>query len=68
MTYAKVQKDIESTHGLTVKTCWIAHVKELNGIETRKAPNRINVNKRKYPCPEDKRQMIEESMHKFGML
>lgn len=68
MTYAKVQKDIELNHGQTIKTCWIAHVKELNGIETQKAPNRIDENERKYPCPENKRQMIEESMRKFGML
>lgn len=34
-TYREIQDDIRSKEGLVVKTCWIAHVKELNGLGTR---------------------------------
>ena len=31
-TYRDIQEDVKKLHGRTVKTCWIAHVKELNGL------------------------------------
>ncbi len=67
-TYAEIQKDIKLHEGLTVKTCWIAHVKEINGLPMRQAPNRANSTVRQYPCPQDIRPMIEASMKRLGML
>ena len=65
-TYKDIIKDIKIRHGVTVKTCWIAHVKELNGIRTKKTWN--SANKRKHPCPAGKRILIEQSMKYFGMI
>jgi hypothetical protein len=38
-TYKEIQEDIHKRYGRTVKTCWIAHVKELNGLKPRSSPN-----------------------------
>ena len=67
-TYKQIQEDVRRRHGRTVKTCWIAHVKELNGLTLRQAPNRIAKSQRVVPCPESFRPLIEESMRHFGML
>jgi hypothetical protein len=67
-TYQQIQADIRSRHGKAVKTCWIAHVKELNGLAPRQAPNRQSPTKRVHPCPAEIRPLIEESMRRLGML
>jgi len=67
-TYREIQDDIQKNHGQSVKTCWIAHVKELNGLSLRMAANRLSPSARKYPCPENMRPLIEESMRRLGVL
>jgi len=67
-TYLQIQTDIRQRHGRTVKTCWIAHVKELNGLTLKMSPNRISPTSRKHPCPPEWRSAIEDSMRRFGML
>ncbi len=67
-TYAQIQDDIKGRHGYTVKTCWIAHVKELNGLPMRKASNRVSSSIRQVPCPSEVRPVIEASMRRLGML
>lgn len=67
-TYKQIQDDIKQRHGKSVKTCWIAHVKELNGLKPRQAPNRMSNTERQAPCPDAIRPIIEESMRRFGMI
>jgi len=67
-TYKQIQEDVRVRHQRTVKPCWIAHVKELNGLEPRPAPNRQSLTRRVYRCPDDARLQIEESMRRFGLL
>jgi hypothetical protein len=67
-TYQQIQDDVRKNYGRVIKTCWIAHVKELNGLSMRRAPNRHSLQERVYPCPEDIRPLIEASLRKFGML
>jgi len=31
-TYSEIQQYVKSKYGKVVKTCWIAHVKELSGL------------------------------------
>lgn len=66
-TYWDIQTDIRTRHGRVVKSCWIAHVKDLNGLNPRVAANRQSA-QRKFPCPDDVRPLIEDSMRRFGML
>ena len=67
-TYQEIQQDIKKRNGRSVKTCWIAHVKELNGLHPRIAPNRHSKIKREVPCPHKVRPLIEASMRRLGML
>lgn len=67
-TYKDIQTDIRQRHNRSVKTCWIAHVKELNGLKLRSAPNRMSPTIRQVPCPPEMRPLIEESMHRLGVL
>ena len=67
-TYEQIRDFIKNKYGISIKHCWIAHMKELCGLKVRVAHNRIDITKRKYPCPEEKRPMIEEAFKHFGML
>ena len=67
-TYKQIQDDIKNRFGTTVKTCWIAHVKEINGLKPRIARNRISKNSRRNPCPNRYKSIIEGSMRKFKMI
>lgn len=67
-TYDEIRSDVKAIHGRTMQSCWIAHVKELNGLKTRPAPNRQALNERKKPCPDYAKKWIETSMRKFGMI
>lgn len=67
-TYKEIQEDVRRHYGCNVKTCWIAHVKEINGLNPRMAPNRMTPNKRQNPCPDHIRPLIEESMRRLGVL
>ena len=67
-SYADIQDDIRNRDGRYIKTCWIAHVKELHGLPLRKASNRHSPNSRVHPCPEHIRPLIEDSMRRLGLL
>ena len=56
-TYKHIQEHLHKNMGITVKTCWIAHVKELMGLPMRRAPNR-QATGRKHPCPDHLREPI----------
>ena len=67
-TYADIQNWVKKEHGYTVKTCWIAHVKEQCGLKPRVAGNRYSPDKRVHPCPEDKFESIRSAFEHFGMV
>lgn len=67
-TYRDIQREVTSSAGFVPKTCWIAHVLELLGIELRTAANRINFGERKYPCPPEKRPAIIAALYKLGRV
>ena len=66
-TYKEIQKYVIKNYGYVPKNCWIAHVKELSGLKTRKAWNRKS-KQRKYPCPPNKIKDIKETLNHFGRL
>lgn len=39
-TYKNITAYVKKHYGYVPKTCWISHVKELNGLKLRKACNR----------------------------
>jgi len=66
-TYGQIRQDVWWHSGFDSKTCWIAHVKELNGLPVRGASNRRGP-ERQVPCPDDKRPAIEGAMRRLGIL
>lgn len=68
VTYKQIQEYVKENYGVSIKTCWIAHMKEMCGLPRRTAPNRIDKNSRVYPCPVDKKEMILKAFKHFGMI
>ncbi len=66
--YKQIQAYIKEKHGLTVKSCWIAHMKEICGLPVKVSPRRYDVNVRQVPCPEDKQPIIREAFKHFRMI
>jgi len=66
-TYKQIQSWVRQRYGFLPETCWIADCKEKNGLEVRRAPNRAGAG-RMVPCPDDKREAIEEAFRYFGMI
>lgn len=67
VTYKGIQEYIKAKYGYVPKTCWIAHCKELSGLNPRKSPNRYGAG-RVYPCPLEKQADIREAFKHFEML
>lgn len=67
-TYNQIQSYVKTKFGKTVKPCWIAHVKEMNGLNPRVSHRRYDPTVRQVPCPADKVKPIQEAMKYFGMI
>ncbi len=67
-TYKAIQNYIKDKYNCSVKTCWIADMKEQCGITTRTAPNRKSEKSRVYPCPDQHKEKILESFSYYGMI
>ncbi|WP_440954999.1 hypothetical protein ACSAZK_15785 [Methanosarcina sp. Mfa9] len=67
-TYKQIQEWVKANYCCNVKTCWIAHAKEICNIPVKKAPNRYNENIRTNPCPPDKFDYIKEAFEHFDMI
>lgn len=67
-TYKDIQLYVNEKFNITVKTCWIADVKEKHGIKMKIAPNRKPDGKRVYPCPEKYVYMIVDSLIHFEVI
>jgi hypothetical protein len=67
-TYEPTILRVKELYGFVPKTCWIAHVLELNGQTPRIAHNRIDPRARKVPCPPDKRVPIERVLRELGKI
>jgi len=65
-TYKQIQEYVAKKYGVTVKTCWIADVKDTHGLVKRPAPSRKG--ERKNPCPLKYRDMIEDALRYFRMI
>jgi len=66
-TYDQIETWVWERYGFVPQRCWIAHVRELNGLPTLAAANRAGAERTK-PCPPGKRAPIEAAFRHFGML
>jgi hypothetical protein len=67
-TYKEIQEYVKLKYGKTVKSCWIAHVKELNDLPRKVSPRRYDPNKRVHPCPDRYVDKIEDAFRYFKMI
>lgn len=67
-TYKKIAEFVKDKHHVTVKSCHIAHCKELFGLPRKNSHNRRDPSKRVYECPEKFRPFIQEAFFNFGLL
>jgi hypothetical protein len=67
-TYSQIQTFVQHHHGFVPKPSWIAHVKALRGLPTRRAANRAGRGRRVVPCPPEKREAIEQALRHFGLI
>lgn len=66
--YKDIQDWILRNEGYTVKSCWVAHVKEMCGVPMRQAPNRISSKRRSQPCPSNKVLAIKRALRHVGII
>ena len=67
-TYKQIQEYIKTEYGFNVRSSWIAHVKEMCGLNPIIAPNRKDRSKRIYPCPSNKIVPILKAFKHFKMI
>jgi hypothetical protein len=67
-TYVEIRKFVQRRHGFVPKNGWIAHVKALRGLPTRRSAKRAGRRRRVEPCPPEKREAIEEALRHFGLI
>jgi len=67
-TYKEIQKYIKEKNNRVVETCWIAHMKELHGLNPKIAPNRKSENNRVNPCPEQIKPLIIDAFKYYKMI
>ena len=67
-TYPQIKQWVRDNLGWSVQhDCWIAHCKEIAGLNPRRAWNRAE-DQRAVECPPDKRDGIIAAFRHFGML
>jgi hypothetical protein len=67
-TYTEIQKFVQRRNGFVPTLGWIAHVKALSGLPTRRAIHRAGRGRRVVPCPAEKREAIEQALRHFGLI
>lgn len=67
-TYKQVIQWVRRRHRRSVSTCWIAHVRELNGLPVRRAWNRRPGQQRQNPCPGWAMPLIEGAFRAYGLI
>ena len=67
-TYKEIQAYIKKQNGFVVKSCWIAHIKDICGLSPKISPNRRDVNVRQIPCPDEKIEIIKAAFRHFKMI
>jgi hypothetical protein len=53
-TYKEIQNYVKQNNGYIPKSCWIAHMKELCGLNPKMSARRYSPTTRTHPCPLEK--------------
>lgn len=67
-TYKQIQDYVKEIYGYTPRTTWIAHMKEICGLNPKMAATRRSPIKRVNPCPPDRQDDLRKAFIYFKML
>lgn len=67
-TYRQIQDYVKTNYGYQPKTCWIAHMKEVCGLNPRVSARRYSLENRVHPCPENKQADLKQAFRHFHMI
>ncbi len=67
-TYKEIEVYVKQNSNFTPKSCWIAHAKEICGLDVKISHNRYSINNRTNPCPKNKFPAIKEAFIYFKMI
>jgi hypothetical protein len=65
--YSQVQGWVKECYGFVPQSCWIANVKEQQGLPVRRAPNRQGPERAKL-CPSEKAPAIVAALRYYGLI
>jgi len=65
-TYEEIQNYIKKKYDRNVKSCWIAHAKEIYGLNPKKS--HLRMGKRIHLCPEDKLSWMKDAFKHYKMI
>lgn len=67
-TYKQIKDYIEEQFGYTPRSTWIAHAKEIYGLNPKMAATRRSADERINPCPQEKKDNLRQAFEHFEML
>lgn len=67
-TYKEIQEYVKGKHGYLPRGTWIAHMKEICGLNPKMAATRRSPNKRVNPCPQEKQGDLREAFLHFKLI
>mgnify|MGYP006952611412 CR=1 FL=1 len=67
-TYKQIQGFVKQQYGYIPKSCWIAHMKEVCGLNPKLSARRNSVASRVHPCPLERQDDIRHSFEHFKMI
>ena len=67
-TYKEIQNYVKLNNGYIPKSCWIAHMKELCGLNPRMSSRRYSTTSRTHPCPLEKQEDLRNAFSHFKLI
>ena len=67
-TYSQIKNYVKERYGYTPRSTWIAHAKEIYGLNPKAAATRRSTNERINPCPQDKQDDLRQAFEHFEMI
>ena len=67
-TYNQIKDYVKAQYGYTPRSTWIAHAKEIYGLNPKMAATRRSSNERVNPCPQDKQDDLRKAFEHFEII
>ena len=67
-TYKQIQDYVKKLNGYTPRATWIAHMKEVCGLNPKMAATRRSPTNRVNPCPLSKQEDLRKAFIHFKMI